>query len=64
MADQGQGWHDDSKEHAEAAKGKSPKSDSSNSSSQGQGWHNDSAEHSEAAKGKNPKSEDSILDNL
>jgi hypothetical protein len=53
MGDKGQGWHKDSEEHAEAAKGQKPKTGNS-SSGEGQGWHKDSEGHSEAAKGSSP----------
>jgi hypothetical protein len=55
MTNQGQGWHDDSKEHAEAAKGQNPKS-TNNSNTNERGWHGDSEGHSEASKGQSPKS--------
>ena len=58
MAQQGKGWHGDSKGHANAAKGDKVKDTSTN---KGQGWHGDTKGHSKAAKGEQVKSSDSDL---
>lgn len=52
MANEGQGWHGDSKGHADAAKGNGTSDDNSSSGSQqgNPGWQGESERHSEAAK--------------
>jgi hypothetical protein len=59
MAQDGKGWHGDSKGHARAAKGESVKGSSSR---KGSGWHGDSEGHAKAAKGEEPKSGGGFLD--
>jgi hypothetical protein len=51
----GQGWHGQSKRHAEAAKGNET-AETTDTTSKSSGWFGESKEHSKAAKGKKPKS--------
>ena len=62
MAKEGQGWHGQSKRHADAAKGRKTTGQSSKKSS-GSGWYGESQEHSQAAKGESPK-EGGLMDKL